>query len=216
MENHIQHHTELTRESLGEKFVTIIADMPTGDITLHEIIEIFEDDGLLLLSVFLSLIFLVPISVPGVSTVFSTAILLIGIVRLLNRHLWLPVKIARRTIPAEKLVTGLNKALVWFHRLEKFSRPHRLPWVTTRPYTNFINKLAFILATGLLMVPFGFIPFSNTLPAVALILFSIGEIERDGVSILTGHLANLATISYFGFLIVGGSVTVFEGLRLLP
>jgi len=216
MQRNFDHHTELIFESLGEKLETIIDEMPTGDITLDEMLIIFEDDGLLLLSIFLSLVFLVPITIPGVSTIFGIAILLIGVARLFNRHLRLPKKISKHTIPAGKLVTGLKKALIGFHRLEKISRPHRLPWFTTHPHTNRINKFAFVLAAGLLMAPFGFIPFSNTLPAAAIVLFSIGEIHKDGVSILIGHLANLATIIYFGFLIAGSSFTIFEGLRLLP
>lgn len=214
--HHIQHHEEFTRESLGEKLETIIDDIPTGDISLSEILEIFEEDGLLILSLFLALVFLVPVSIPGVSTAFGFAILFIGIARLLNRHLWLPKKIANHTIAAEKLVDGMCKALVWFHRLEKFSRPHRLPWVTSSNKLNLIHKLAFILATGLLMMPFGFVPFSNTLPAFALISFSIGEIEKDGVAILSGHLANLATLLYFTFLIASGGLTIIEGLQFLP
>ena len=215
-QNHIAHHEELIKESLGEKFETIIKDLPSGEISLIEILEIFEEDGLLLLSIFFALIFLVPISIPGVSTAFGTAILLIGVARLFNRHLWLPKRIAERTIAAEKLVDGLNKALVWFQRMEKISRPHRLPWFTTHANIHLIHKLAFILAAILLMVPFGFIPFSNTLPALALVFLAIGEVEKDGVSILLGHLANLATILYFGFLIAGGGFTIFEGLRNLP
>jgi hypothetical protein len=212
----MQNQTESTRKSLGEKLEAMITALPAGAITLYEILDFFEDDGLLLLSIFLALIFLVPISIPGVSTVFGTAILLIGIRRLFHLHVWLPKRIAERTIPTEKLVIGLNKALVWFHRLEKLSRPHRLPWFTTHPYTNWINKFAFIFAAGSLMAPFGFLPFSNTLPALALIFFSIGEIEKDGVSIMVGYLANLATLLYFTFLIAGGGYTIIEGLRLLP
>jgi hypothetical protein len=53
-------------------------------------------------------------------------------------------------------------------------------------------------------MPFGFIPFSNTLPGLALLFYSIGLAQRDGVAILLGHLANLATLIYFGFLIGGG------------
>lgn len=41
--------------------------------------------------------------------------------RLINRHLWLPNKIANRTISAQSLASGLSKALVWFHRLEKIT-----------------------------------------------------------------------------------------------
>ncbi len=54
----IRQHKTLNEESLGEKFETIIQNIPDGNITLLEILEIFEDDGLLLLSIFLALIFL--------------------------------------------------------------------------------------------------------------------------------------------------------------
>ena len=70
------------------------------------------------------------------------------------------------------------------------------------------NNLAFVLAALLLMAPFGFVPFSNTLPAIALLLFSVGFIQRDGGAILLGHLTNLASIIYFGVLIAGGGVAL--------
>lgn len=201
--------------SLGEKLEAIVHGMPQGNITTTQILGVFEDDGLLLLSIFLSLIFLIPISVPGVSTAFGTAILLIGIARLFKRHLWLPGKIAGRTIAAETLTAGLMKALPWFHRLEKISHPHRLPWLTGN-IPGLINKLAYILASLLLMAPFGLIPFSNTLPALSLIFFAIGEIEKDGGSILLGHLFTLATVVYFAVLVAGVGVTVWEGWQYLP
>lgn len=66
------------------------------------------------------------------------------------------------------------------------------------------------------MVPFGFIPFSNTLPALALIFLTLGELQKDGGSIVLGHIANLTTSIYFGILVAGSGYTVLEGLRLLP
>jgi hypothetical protein len=148
--------------------------------------------------------------------VFGFAILLIGIARLFNRRIWLPARIAKRTMSTEQLVNGLKKAMGWFHRLEKISRPHRLPWFTNHASTSLLNRLAFILAALLLIAPFGFIPFSNTLPAMALIFFAVGEIEKDGISILLGYLSNLVAIIYFGFLIAGGGFAIFEGIRNLP
>ena len=75
------------------------------------------------------------------------------------------------------------------------------------------NNLAFILAALLLMAPFGFIPFSNTLPGLALLLYAIGMIQRDGMAILLGHLANIGTIIYFGILIGGGGMAAHGLLR---
>jgi Uncharacterized ABC-type transport system, permease components len=206
---------ELMRESLGEKLQTVIDKMPPTEVTLIEILDIVGEDSLMFLTIFLSLVFLVPVSIPGVSTVFGAAILLIGVARLFSRKLWLPRRIARRTIASEKLGGALHKALAWFHRLEKISRPHRLARLSTGRNISLLNKLSYILAALLLMVPFGFVPFSNTLPAMALIFLAVGEIQKDGGSLLLGHLSNLATIIYFFALTAGGGMTLFEIGRLM-
>lgn len=217
--NHIDitqnEESALEAESLGEKIELIIAKMPPTEVTLAEIMDIVGTDSLMLLTIFLSLVFLVPVSIPGVSTVFGTGILLIGITRLLNRKLWLPRQIANRKLSAQKLRDGFTRALVWFHKLEKISRSHRLPRLATGRLVTTINNLSFILAAILLMAPFGFIPFSNTLPAVALIFLSVGMMQKDGGSILLGYLANLATTIYFAFLIAGGGLSIRELIQLL-
>lgn len=214
MEEHIQltqtEEAELEAESLGEKIELIVKKLPPHEVTLNEIMDIVGVDSLMLLTIFMSLIFLVPVSVPGVSTVFGTGILLIGITHLLAWKLWLPGFIAHRKLSAPKLREGFERALIWIHRLERISRPHRLPRLTSGRVASLFNNLAFILAALLLMAPFGFIPFSNTLPALALIFFAVGMMDRDGGSIVLGHLSNLATIVYFGFLIAGGGFSLLE------
>lgn len=206
---------ELEEEALGDKIEVIIERLPPTEVTLDEIMDIVGSDSLMLLTIFLSLVFLVPVSIPGVSTVFGTAILLIGITRLFARNLWLPAGIANRKISSEKLRMGFRRALVWFERLERVSRPHRMPGLTSDGPMALLNNLSFILAAILLMAPFGFIPFSNTLPALALIFLSVGLMQKDGGSILLGYLSNLATIIYFGFLIAGGGYSIAEFLKLL-
>jgi hypothetical protein len=203
----------LAKESLGEKLETIIEQMSPTEVTLIEILDIIGNDSLMLITIFLSLVFLVPVSIPGVSTVFGSAILLIGFSLLLSRKLWLPKRISTRRISTDKLVVVLNRALLWFRRLERISHPHRLQWLTTGGKISLFNNLSFILAAVLLMMPFGFIPFSNTIPAIALILLSVGLMQKDGGFILLGYLANLATIIYFAALVAGGGLTIYEALR---
>lgn len=198
------------RATLVEKLETVIQNLPTKEVTLIEILDNIGHDSLMLLTIFLALVFLVPVSIPGVSTVFGSAILLIGISRLINRKLWLPKQIAYRTIAAERLTVVLNRALIWFRRLERVSRPYRFQLITSEGKVGFINKLSYVLAALLLMVPFGFIPFSNTLPAIALIFLAIGVVQKDGGCIMIGHLSNLVTIIYFAALITGGGITIIE------
>lgn len=196
--------------SLGEQLSGIIERLPPDTLSLGELLDVFSDEGLLLLTILLTLVFLIPVSIPGVSTVFGAAILLVGVSRLINRPLWLPERVKHKALPADRLRPGLTGGLVWVRRMEKISRPHRLRFFVDGPGQGVINNLAFILAALLLMAPFGFVPFSNTLPALALLLYAIGFIQRDGGAILLGHLANIGTIIYFSVLIGGGGVAVRE------
>ncbi|MCI2425957.1 exopolysaccharide biosynthesis protein [Candidatus Acetothermia bacterium] len=217
--NHL-HPTEneklaLESESLREKIELIIQILPPKNVTLIEIIDIIGTDSLMLLAIFLSLVFLVPVSIPGVSTVFGAGIILIGITRLFNRKLWLPKAIATRKLSSEQLRKGLKRAIVGFHRLEKISYPHRMQWLTSGSLVSLVNNLSFILAGMFLMAPFGFIPFSNTFPAIAIIFLSVGMMQRDGSSILLGYIANIGTIIYFAILITVGGLSIHELFQFL-
>ena len=199
--------------SLGDQLQAIIVELPEDQLTLGELLQVFGDEGLLLLTILLTLVFLIPVSIPGVSTVFGAAILLVGISRVLRRPLWLPAKLRERALPAARLRPALSGGLHWVRRLEKISRPYRLRRLVDGRAQGIFNNLAFILAALLLMAPFGFIPFSNTLPGLALLFYAIGMIQRDGTAILLGHLANIGTIVYFGILIGGGGMAAHGLLR---
>ena len=193
---------------LGEQLAAIIEQLPEDRLSLRELLDTFGDEGLLLLTILLTLVFLIPVSIPGVSTVFGAAILLVGASRLLRRPLWLPRRIKDKALPAERLRPGLQGGLKWVRRMERISRPRRLPGLVDGRAMDMLNNLAFILAALLLMAPFGFVPFSNTLPALALLLYATGMIQRDGGAILFGHLANIGTMVYFAILLGGGGVAV--------
>lgn len=194
--------------SLGEQIKLVIEKLPADKVTLGEILELVGKEGLLLLVAFLTLVFMVPVSIPGVSTVFGAAILLVGVSRMFGRALWLPKRFREHSIPVDKLKGALEKGQKWIPRLEKISKPHRMAWMANGPGISRINDAAIVLGAVLLMAPFGFIPFSNTIPGIALLFLSVGLIQRDGAAVLLGHLANLATIAYFSVLIGGGGMMI--------
>ena len=197
-------------EPVFRKLRSLVRSLPPGGISLSELIHQVGSEGLLILTALLTLVFLIPVSIPGVSTVFGAAILLIGISRLLGRELWVPARLKHRIISTGKLRPVLRKALPWLYRIERISRPNRIAWLVADGPIQHLNNVGLILGAVLLMMPFGLIPFSNTFPAVALLFLAIGLLQRDGVSVLLGHISNLVTILYFSLLIGGGGLALRE------
>lgn len=196
--------------TLGEQLADVIERLPEDRLTLGELLDVFGDEGLLLLSMLLTLVFLIPVSIPGVSTVFGAAILLVGVSRVLGRALWLPGRLRMRSLPVDKLRPGLAAGMAWVRRLEKISRPRRLRRFVDGRAVDLFNNLAFVFAALLLMMPFGLVPFSNTLPALALLLYAVGFVQRDGGAVLLGHLATIGTVVYFSVLVAGGGYVTLE------
>ncbi len=188
-----------TSEKLSTTLEQLIGKLKGQTITLRELMEAIGEQGLLLICAIASLPFLIPVSIPGVSTVFGAAIILVSLAITLNRLPWLPKKILDRQMETAKLIPALQKGVSIVSKLDGFIRP-RLPALTTGAIANRINGLALMTAGVLLMMPLGFIPFSNTLPGVAILLFSAGMIQRDGVTVLGGYLFLGLTTVYFAAL----------------
>lgn len=100
-----------TSEKLSTTLEKLIGRVRGKTITLRELMEAIGEQGLLLICAIASLPFLIPVSIPGVSTVFGAAIILVSLAITLNRLPWLPKKILDRQMETEKLVPALQKAL---------------------------------------------------------------------------------------------------------
>ena len=185
--------------SLSQTLRDLIQSIQGPTVTLRALMNRIGEQGLLLVCAVASLPFLIPVSVPGVSTVFGAAIIMVSLAITLNRMPWLPKKILDRQLDTQKLVPALNKGANVVSRLDRFLKP-RMSGLTHGPAVARLNGLAITLAGVLLMFPLGLIPFSNTLPGVAILLLSAGMLQRDGLIVLAGHLFNVITIVYFAAL----------------
>lgn len=101
-----------TQRSLSDTLNGMIASIRGETITLRELMTEIGEQGFLLLCALLTLPFLLPVSIPGVSTVFGAAIILISVSITLNRLPWVPRRILDRKIETEKLVPTLQKGQV--------------------------------------------------------------------------------------------------------
>lgn len=188
-----------TEKSTSAVLQDVIDGMTEERITLRAMLEKMGESGLLLLCGLLSLPFLIPVSIPGVSTVFGAGIVLIGIAVTANRLPWLPSKIVDRKLETAKLVPVLTRGLAVLRRIDHYVKP-RLPALTSGAAVNRFNGLILTFAGVLLMAPLGLIPFSNTLPGVAILLLATGVSQRDGLVVALGHIMVVMTVLYFSLI----------------
>lgn len=185
----------------SDLLLDIINNIKTEQISLKELMALMGEQGLLMFCAFLSLPFLFPVSIPGVSTVFGAGIILISLAITLNKLPWMPHIIANRKIDTQKLIPVLKRGVNVLKKIDRFLKP-RISFFSSN-IMNRINGLALIFAGILLMMPLGLIPFSNTLPAIAILFLAIGISQRDGVLVALGYVMILLTLVYFGFLAYG-------------
>jgi hypothetical protein len=192
-----------TEMTLAKSVEYVIKNLSGDVVTLREILNVIGREGMLVFCIFLTLPFMVPVSIPGVSTVFGLVIGLVGVGIMTHRPPWLPDRLMRKQFPAEKLRLALERGAVWIHRLGRISRPS-IPVLTHGIGMARVNGLMLIAGALLLMAPFGLIPFSNTLPGLAILFLAIGMLQRDGRSVLLGYTTIVLTALYFAFLLLGG------------
>lgn len=188
-----------TEKSTSAVLQDVIDGMTEERITLRVMLEKMGESGLLLLCGLLSLPFLIPVSIPGVSTVFGAGIVLIGVAITANRLPWLPSKIVDRKLETAKLVPVLTRGLGVLRRIDHYVKP-RLPALTSGAAVNRANGFILTFAGVLLMAPLGLIPFSNTLPGVAILLLATGISQRDGLVVALGHVMVGLTLLYFALI----------------
>src|ERR1700758_3555090 len=164
-------------------------------LTLVELKQSLKGRGSAMLLILLALPFCF-IAVPGLSTPFGIAICLIGACLVMGREPWLPRFILRQRLSNTRLAQLLSGAIRVARQLEKFVRP-RLAFLHAGPGMLRLIGVGIVVASLGLMLPLP-IPFSNSIPAWAVVLLAIGTMEKDGLCVLLGYLTVVATWVFIG------------------
>lgn len=175
-------------------------------LTLQEAILSFQGRGEGVLLLLLVLPFCFPLPVPGLSTVFGLALALLGLRQTLGRGPWLPRAIAEKRLPAKTFSRLLFRALPALRAFERLAKP-RLAWLSESRAARQGHGVAIMILALLLSLPVP-VPFTNFIPALAVALLALGEMERDGGWILAGYLVAAAALLLFALLFLGPVVGI--------
>ena len=178
-------------------------------VTLRELLALLGEQGLLVFCGVLAAPFLLPVTVPMMSTVLGLPMLLIGSSVMVSRVPWLPERLLNHSLPSATVRGTLQRVRGWAERFEHLVRPRMLGMTGGRAI-NALNGLLVLIAVLLLMAPLPLVPFVNSIPALAIMLLCFGMAERDGLIIALGYLTTLISTVYVGGLIF---LVFYVGLR---
>jgi hypothetical protein len=153
-------------------------------MTLGAVIDFLGERGHALFMIVVAFPFLLPVPTMGLSAPAGFAIAVMGLCIMAGRPPFLPRYLASREIQYTTLkgvVAGIAHKARSFERLLK-PRATFMFW----PGLHIILGLAIAFAGFVLGLPIP-LPFANAIPAVAVILFAAGMLERDGAFVLAGH-----------------------------
>jgi len=185
---------------LSDDLRDLLRECAGRSMTLGELEEILQGRGFGMLLLLLALPFTFPLAIPGLSIPFGIVIMLVGLRIALGRKPSLSDFILRRPIKHSVLEKIIHFGLRLSTKLEKVVKP-RMHFLQRWP--GMINLIGLGIASGglLLSLPLPpLIPFSNTIPALAVLFLTAGMIERDGLLVLVGHCVNVVAWIYFSMM----------------
>jgi hypothetical protein len=188
-----------------ESLLNRLAHQP---LTLGQILAETSERGFSLSLGLLVLPFLFPMP-PGLSSILGLGCLVLAMQMGIGRRSpWLPKKVARFRFPRSfslKLLKNIRRVTGW---LEKIVR-RRWSKIAENSYVWRGNGFCIAWLAILLMLP---IPFTNPLPAIAILLLAVSTIEADGLLMFCGYGLTLINTLFFGFI----GYAIWQAPHLLP
>lgn len=147
---------------------------------------------------------------PGTSTILGAPLVFLAAQLTLGLQPWLPAVISRRTMTRTDFATLVRRIGPWPARAERLLRP-RVVGLALPPMEYLVGLLCLLLAI-VLVLP---VPLGNMLTALAISLFALGIMERDGLWILAGFAAaavSAVVVSGVVFAMVKATVYFFTNV----
>jgi hypothetical protein len=164
---------------------------PHDQVTLGKLVEVLGDRAFGALLLVFALPNLIPVPLPGLSTVLGIPMVLFAVQLMVGMpRPWLPKRLSSMTLPRSTVEVLAQRTTHWLERVERLLRPRLV--VLAEGYGERLIGLYVLALSLVLCLP---IPLGNWLPALAVCLMSIGIIEKDGLVVAIGGVVGAAAIA---------------------
>lgn len=164
-----------------------------GDKTLGSLIELFGEKSFAVLFVFLLGVPALPLPTGGATHVFEAIAVLLALQLIVGRdEIWLPKRWRRLELAGDRQQRFVRALMRLIRRLERLSRPRLRFLFNRRPSNAVFGLLVIAGSVGAFLAP----PFSglDTLPALGVVLLSLGVLLEDVLVVLAGLALGVAGV----------------------
>jgi hypothetical protein len=160
-----------------------LGETPADRISFNDILSALSERGFGALMILFSALNLLPLP-PGTSTIFGIPLVLLSIQLLMGfEKPWFPAFIRQKSIRIESYRSFISRLEPVLTHFEKLARPRY--WLVPQMLVERVVSIVALLMSLIVILP---IPLINQMPALSIILLSIGLGEQDGVWLGTGLL----------------------------
>ncbi len=184
------HDTE--DDSGGYAFSSVLRRLGEGgaeQLTVNELIAAFGDRAFGAVMLVFALISTLPLP-PGSTTVTGVPLVIMAIQLARGRErLWLPRRVCQASVSRPNFARGVGKVMPVLRFAERLTRP-RLDVLVGQTGQRVVGGICCVLAV-VLALP---IPLGNMVPAIAICLFSLGIMQRDGYAVVAGWVGTIGSV----------------------
>ena len=179
--------------STSEFLDHVVKAKTSNRISIDELKISMHERGFGILLIIFALPMSIPIPyVPGITTFFAFPLLFLSTQMLIGFEFpWLPKWLSNRSIKRSTLRTIITKSSPLLKKVEKLLKPRLLP-LSSHTGTRIIGLLSIFFAISIALP----LPFTNFVPALAIVIMALGLLSRDGITILIGMISGIIGIIF--------------------
>jgi hypothetical protein len=175
--------------ALSQILAALANDASRERIRIADLLAVMQDRAVAALMFIFAVPNVVPVP-PGTSAILGAPLIFLAAQLALGMRPWLPKLIAERSMARSDFAALIARTGPWLVRAERLLRP-RLAGLARPPAEYAVGAICLLLAV-IVFLP---IPLGNMLPALAICLFALGILERDGVWVLAGMVSAVASVA---------------------